>query len=55
MIALTLAVALPRAAQGQTGIIVDGAKQVRSEGMQYGGIPGGVALRVVSGFGGDQA
>lgn len=48
--ALLVALALttsPPVARGQTGIIVEGAKQVRTEGTSYGGIPGGVPVRVV--------
>lgn len=50
LITLAVVIALaasPPPARSQSGIIVDGAKQVRTERASYGGIPGGVPVRIV--------
>lgn len=47
-LAVVIAIAAsPPVARSQSGIIVEGAKQVRTEQASYGGIPGGVPLRIV--------
>lgn len=47
LLVLALTASPPHTTQGQAGIVVDGAKQVRSEGVQNGAIPTGVDLRII--------